>query len=166
MAFSFGFSSDPLRVPSAGRACVSEDGDDKKRDEEDEIVLCPYDKNHKIRQLRLPYHLIKCGKNHPKLARELKTCPYNACHLIPKQEMAHHTRTCKDRGPEEGQEGVKEVCKWHVPVSTWKNPDQTEDWDQDSEGAAPFIWGQNAKKEKPKPNKKHGPAFSSPQHLP
>ncbi|MGH0189209.1 UNVERIFIED_CONTAM: hypothetical protein FKN15_034297 [Acipenser sinensis] len=63
----------------------------------DKLLQCPYDKNHQIRGQRFPYHLIKCSKNHPKLAQELKTCPFNARHLLPRNELSHHIANCVDR---------------------------------------------------------------------
>uniref|UniRef100_A0A3P9IX18 CHHC U11-48K-type domain-containing protein n=1 Tax=Oryzias latipes TaxID=8090 RepID=A0A3P9IX18_ORYLA len=93
----------------------------------EKLLLCPFDKNHLIRTCRFPYHLIKCRKNHPKLAAELKTCPFNACHLIPPHELAHHTETCAHRVTVD----PKDDCTgWEVPITAWVNPDMTEDWDK------------------------------------
>uniref|UniRef100_A0A452J341 CHHC U11-48K-type domain-containing protein n=1 Tax=Gopherus agassizii TaxID=38772 RepID=A0A452J341_9SAUR len=60
------------------------------------LIPCPYDKNHQIRASRFPYHLVKCGENNKKRAKELATCPYNARHKVPKQELQLHISTCTD----------------------------------------------------------------------
>ncbi|KAJ8016859.1 hypothetical protein DPEC_G00011720 [Dallia pectoralis] len=109
------------------------------------LLQCPYDKNHQIRACRFPYHLIKCCKNHPKLASELKTCPFNARHLMPRHELTHHVANCVDRisvKPEDG-DNAEVPSKWQVPVSTWTNTNCDEDWDKEADdiSAAPFIWG-------------------------
>uniref|UniRef100_A0A665THM2 Zgc:56699 n=1 Tax=Echeneis naucrates TaxID=173247 RepID=A0A665THM2_ECHNA len=112
----FGSSSGPCRT-SAGRDEHSEGIDDKGNYDQDKILQCPFDKNHKMRASRFPYHLIKCRKNHPKLASELKPCPFNARHLVPGHEMTHHIETCQNR---------------------------ISDWDKEcDDNAPPFVWGEN-----------------------
>ncbi|CAL8319583.1 unnamed protein product [Merluccius merluccius] len=119
--------------------------DEKEDCDPDKLLQCPFDKNHQIRACRFPYHLIKCRKNHPKLAQALKTCPFNARHLIPKHEMTSHTATCVDRKSVGSDEpNADEQRKWQVPVSTWRTPraDTDEDWDKEADDSAvPFIWG-------------------------
>ncbi|XP_067384605.1 gametocyte-specific factor 1 isoform X2 [Channa argus] len=120
----------PCRIATSERAQLKEE-EDKSDWDPDKLLQCPFDKNHQIRACRFPYHLIKCRKNHPKLASELKTCPFNARHLLPKHELKHHMETCADRismGNEDGGP-TNEYCKWQVPVTTWVNPNMTEDWD-------------------------------------
>ncbi|XP_028823144.1 gametocyte-specific factor 1-like isoform X2 [Denticeps clupeoides] len=110
----------------------------------DELMQCPYDLNHKIRVCRFPYHLIKCGKNHPDLVKKMKTCPFNAKHVLPQNELSHHLAVCPDGQSVTIEDvGITETqCKFQVPVSTWTNPDTQEDWDQEEDGAStPFIWG-------------------------
>ncbi|XP_026881637.1 gametocyte-specific factor 1 [Electrophorus electricus] len=111
------------------------------------LLQCPYDKNHQIRACRFPFHLLKCRKNHPKLASELKTCPFNAKHLMPRYELSHHIENCEDRqrcvGVEE--EHTEILQKFQVPVSTWRQPVIEEDWDQEAdEQAETFVWGVSA----------------------
>ncbi|XP_041097590.1 gametocyte-specific factor 1-like isoform X2 [Polyodon spathula] len=111
----------------------------------DKLLQCPYDKNHLIRALRFPYHLVKCSKNHPKLAQELKSCPFNARHLLPRSELSHHIANCVDRciiGEDSLVENAHDK-KWQVPVSTWQNPSVEEDWDEevDNSSCKPFVWG-------------------------
>ncbi|XP_069882561.1 gametocyte-specific factor 1-like isoform X1 [Dipodomys merriami] len=61
------------------------------------LLQCPYDKNHKIRSCRFPYHLVKCRKNHPDIAAKLATCPFNARHLVPRDQLSEHIATCMDK---------------------------------------------------------------------
>ncbi|KAM7411358.1 hypothetical protein PAMA_021381 [Pampus argenteus] len=140
---SFGSTSDPYMTAAAEMA---EDMDGKGNFDPDKLLQCPFDKNHQIRSCRFPYHLIKCRKNHPKLASELKTCPFNARHLVPKHKLAYHTETCEDKISvnTEHDGSTNGDCKWQVPVSTWVNPNMTEDWDEEADdGSAPFVWGTN-----------------------
>ncbi|XP_062247058.1 gametocyte-specific factor 1 isoform X1 [Platichthys flesus] len=145
--FKFGNTMDPCGIVSNERAQLPEEIDEKGNLDPDRIVQCPFDKNHQIRVCRFPYHLIKCRKNHPKLANELKTCPFNACHLMPKNELTHHIDTCENRmslDPGGGDEVTNGHVEWQVPPSTWVNPNQTEDWDDEIDDHAPtFKWGQN-----------------------
>ncbi|CAK6963780.1 gametocyte-specific factor 1 [Scomber scombrus] len=123
-------------------------------------------------------YLLGCGQietglwktNHPKLASELKTCPYNARHLVPKHELAYHTETCEDRinvDPE--HEGNTNGFR-QVPVSTWVNPDMTEDWDKEADdSAAPFVWGMNTiftQKSETRPTNNLSPSCRAPATLP
>ncbi|KAJ8265553.1 hypothetical protein COCON_G00146520 [Conger conger] len=127
-----------------------EEGDVEDVADPDRLLQCPYDKNHQIRACRFPYHLIKCQKNHPKLAQELKTCPFNARHLMPKHELSHHIANCVDRSSVNTEDlGSSEVrSKWHVPVNTWENPKCSEDWDKEIEESpgTTFIWGVSTSK--------------------
>ncbi|XP_042558237.1 gametocyte-specific factor 1-like [Dipodomys spectabilis] len=61
------------------------------------LLQCPYDKNHKIRSCRFPYHLVKCKENHPDIAAKLATCPFNARHLVPRDQLTEHIATCMDK---------------------------------------------------------------------
>uniref|UniRef100_A0A3B5B8B8 Gametocyte-specific factor 1-like n=1 Tax=Stegastes partitus TaxID=144197 RepID=A0A3B5B8B8_9TELE len=161
----FGPPSSPCREASAAEQ--AEENEEKIKWDPDKLQQCPYDKNHQIRACRFPYHLIKCRKNHPKLARELKTCPYNARHLVHKHELAHHTETCENRMRvyTEDAASTDGNGKWEVPVSTWVNPIRTEDWDQETDDyAAPFVWGVNTQETRPTNNL--GPSFRAPNTLP
>ncbi|XP_073183193.1 gametocyte-specific factor 1-like isoform X4 [Lepidochelys kempii] len=61
------------------------------------LIQCPYDKYHQIRACRFPYHLIKCRKNHPEIAKQLATCPFNARHQVPRAEISRHISSCDDK---------------------------------------------------------------------
>ncbi|XP_036389440.1 gametocyte-specific factor 1 [Megalops cyprinoides] len=141
------------------------------------LLQCPYDKNHQIRACRFPYHLIKCAKNNPKLASELKTCPFNARHLMPKHELSHHIANCVDKRSvnTEDLSSTEAQRKWHVPVSTWENRDCDEDWDEEleREPQQPFIWGvstsvlhQESAKPEPRTTNSLPPGLRAPTTLP
>ncbi|KAL9707243.1 hypothetical protein quinque_010761 [Culex quinquefasciatus] len=42
---------------------------------EDELVSCPYNKEHRIIRYRLPYHIIKCKKQYNQMTAHIKECP-------------------------------------------------------------------------------------------
>nr|XP_046252449.1 gametocyte-specific factor 1 isoform X1 [Scatophagus argus] len=170
--FRFGATSGPNKTAGAEKAQAVEETYEKGNCDPDKLVQCPFDKNHQIRACRFPYHLIKCRKNHPKLARELKTCPFNARHLVPKHELNRHTETCEDRKYVNTEDGgsMNGFCKWQLPVSTWANQNMTEDWDKEADdNAIPFVWGQSVGvKEIPesRPTNNLGPSFRMPNTLP
>ncbi|XP_056456946.1 gametocyte-specific factor 1 [Gadus chalcogrammus] len=139
----FGSIANP-RAPKNVEPHVNEEMEEKEDCDAVKLLQCPFDQNHQIRACRFPYHLIKCRKNHPKLARDLKTCPYNARHLFPVHEMSLHTATCEDRKSVSLDESSNAEVqrKWQVPVSTWTNPQTDEDWESEADDAAvPFVWG-------------------------
>ncbi|XP_023117414.1 gametocyte-specific factor 1-like [Amphiprion ocellaris] len=168
--YRFGTTSSPSRTATEGRAQPVEESDVKDDADPNRLLQCPYDKSHQIRASRFPYHIIKCRKNHPELASELKACPFNARHLVPKHELAHHTETCENRPSGDSQDAgnSNECCQWHVPVSTWVNPNMTENWDEEVDNdAAPFVWGVDktfTQEQKSKPSKT--PAPRAPNTLP
>ncbi|XP_033485639.1 gametocyte-specific factor 1 isoform X1 [Epinephelus lanceolatus] len=168
----FGTTSGPCRTASEGRAQLAEETDERNCDP-DKLLQCPFDKNHQIRACRFPYHLLKCRKNHPKLASELRTCPFNARHLVPKHELTYHTETCEDRISLDTEDdgSTNGYCKLQVPVSTWVNPDMTEDWDKEADdAAAPFVWGVNTaltqSRMEMRPTNNLGPSFRTPNSFP
>ncbi|XP_041860667.1 gametocyte-specific factor 1 [Melanotaenia boesemani] len=167
----FGITTDPCRIASEKQEV--EEYDEKANSDPEKLVQCPFDKNHQIRACRFPYHLIKCRKNHPKLANELKTCPFNARHLVPKHELAHHTETCEDRismDTEDVSGNANGHREWHVPVSTWTNPNATEDWEQEADNEpTPFVWGVNTMLTQipnARPTSSPGQSLRAPKNLP
>ncbi|CAJ1084585.1 gametocyte-specific factor 1 isoform X2 [Xyrichtys novacula] len=171
--FRFGSTTDPCRISASERAQCADEFDDRRNIDPERLVQCPFDKNHQIRVCRFPYHLIKCRKNHPKLAKELKTCPYNASHLVPKHELMYHTETCEDRVPvhtEKFENGTNGYHQRQVPVSTWVNPNMTEDWDREvDDNAVPFVWGVNSAlelKTQTRPSNNLGQSVRTPNTLP
>ncbi|KAL3059476.1 hypothetical protein OYC64_014143 [Pagothenia borchgrevinki] len=174
-SFRFGSTTDPCRTAAAERAVLEEDEEMIGKDahlDPDTLLQCPFDKNHLIRVCRFPYHLIKCRKNHPKLASELKTCPYNARHLVPQNQLMSHTETCEDRisVDTEDRGSTNGPIPLKVPVSIWVNPDMSEDWDDEADDAAPpFVWGVNTVMDhqfEMKPTNNLGPSFRTPNTLP
>ncbi|XP_072512479.1 gametocyte-specific factor 1 [Salminus brasiliensis] len=143
----YGTSLDPRAVLSTGGRLNGEEVTAKPDDPSDpnKMLQCPYDKNHQIRASRFPFHILKCRKNHPKLASELKTCPFNAKHLMPKHELSHHIENCEDRHSLsiEDESNIERLQKFQVPVSTWTNPTSAEeDWEKEvDDQAATFVWG-------------------------
>ncbi|XP_030581934.1 gametocyte-specific factor 1 isoform X1 [Archocentrus centrarchus] len=163
-----GTTTTPSRTPHAEGA---QEENDKGNADPEKLLQCPFDKSHQIRTCRFPYHLIKCRKNHPNLASELKTCPFNARHLVHKHELAHHTETCEDRISVDTEEAgsANGAFNWHVPVSTWMNPNMAEDWDDEADDAAiPFVWGEAKMPDliETRPTSNLGPSFRSPSTLP
>ncbi|XP_069882554.1 gametocyte-specific factor 1-like [Dipodomys merriami] len=109
------------------------------------LLQCPYDKNHKIRSCRFPYHLVKCRKNHPDIAAKLATCPFNARHLVPRDQLSKHIATCMDKTSLE--DDIDNIT-WNEKQNkrsenTWQYVSSEEDWDKESlEDPSPsFIWG-------------------------
>ncbi|KAL7859692.1 hypothetical protein SRHO_G00148390 [Serrasalmus rhombeus] len=173
----YGTSLGPATVSSAGDPLRNGDEDTVKPDDPSDpnkLLQCPYDKNHQIRACRFPYHLLKCRKNHPKLASELKTCPFNAKHLMPKHELSHHIENCEDRRSVtiEDEANTEIQRKFQVPVSTWTNPVTEEDWDKEADDhAATFVWGVSTNQlvqNKPEPRTTNNltPGLRAPRTLP
>ncbi|XP_069735602.1 gametocyte-specific factor 1 isoform X2 [Phaenicophaeus curvirostris] len=111
------------------------------------LVQCPYDKNHRVRVSRLPYHLVKCQQNNPDVARTLVTCPFNARHRVPRQQLHSHMAFCPDQlqpslSPELGtslsQRGQEPKGPVAQPAPPWE-----EDWEAEVENLEerpPFIF--------------------------
>nr|XP_055044788.1 gametocyte-specific factor 1 [Misgurnus anguillicaudatus]XP_055044789.1 gametocyte-specific factor 1 [Misgurnus anguillicaudatus] len=143
--FRYGSSVGPSGVNSDNTPCTWED-DTEPEDASDpnRLVQCPYDKNHQIRASRFPFHVLKCRKNHPKLASELKTCPFNARHLIPQHELSHHVANCEDKKSLSAEGNGEVLQKFQVPLNTWTNPSPNENWETETDDAATlFVWGKS-----------------------
>uniref|UniRef100_A0A8C6ZY95 Gametocyte specific factor 1 n=1 Tax=Nothoprocta perdicaria TaxID=30464 RepID=A0A8C6ZY95_NOTPE len=94
------------------------------------LVQCPYDKHHRIRARRFPYHLVKCRKSYPQVAEELSTCPFNARHLVPQADLRDHISNCNDKRFIEEEIGKRAThLRQMNSVSTWQAPPCDEDWD-------------------------------------
>ncbi|KAF7695898.1 gametocyte-specific factor 1 [Silurus meridionalis] len=142
--FRYGSSVGPSRFTGNAQGFQEED-EGKPVDDADPnaIIQCPYDKNHQIRACRFPFHIVKCAKNHPELARSLKTCPFNAKHMVPRDELANHIAHCVNKQPlTPDSEGITKMDpKFHVPMK-WTAPDCEEDWETETDdNAATFVWG-------------------------
>ncbi|RVE70931.1 hypothetical protein OJAV_G00069510 [Oryzias javanicus] len=167
---TFGSASSSCRAVDEERPQLPVVNGEKGNCDPEKLLLCPFDKNHLIRACRFPYHLIKCRKNHPKLAGELKTCPFNARHLIPQHELARHTETCVDRVTVDPKAESTDYCSaWEVPVTAWVNPVMSEDWDKEIENnVTSFVWGANLvlRQTKEAKSSKHDLSFRAPNTLP
>ncbi|XP_049609437.2 gametocyte-specific factor 1 isoform X1 [Syngnathus scovelli] len=137
----FGSSINSSLLARSAIKTLDIDNDEKSDINPDKLCQCPFDKSHQIRACRLSYHLLKCKKNHPQLAKTLKTCPFNACHLVPRDELASHTETCPNRV----SVGVKDAGseeKLKVPIRSQFTTATTEDWEAEvDETPIPFVWG-------------------------
>lgn len=60
---------------------------------EGQLVECPFDKNHKVKDSRLQYHITRCIKQHP----GFEVCPFDATHRLKKPEMIRHILQCPSR---------------------------------------------------------------------
>jgi len=71
------------------------------------LVTCPYNKFHQIRNSRIRYHIIKCQKNNPHI--NLLVCPYNATHRFREEEEKNHLVDCADRR-------IYDIQRYNEPV--------------------------------------------------
>lgn len=67
----------------------------------EELIQCPYDPVHMISQMRFPYHLMKCRKNHD--GKEYMQCPFDAKHVFPKSRREEHLAVCDKKAIVEPQ---------------------------------------------------------------
>lgn len=63
----------------------------------DSLLICPYDKNHKIQAYKMQAHMVKCKKSHPELDKALETCPFNALHKYLGCDKDKHIKACPDK---------------------------------------------------------------------
>ncbi|XP_074663692.1 LOW QUALITY PROTEIN: gametocyte-specific factor 1 [Strix aluco] len=111
------------------------------------LVQCPYDKSHQVRASRLPYHIVKCQRNHPQVARMLATCPFNARHRVPQANLRSHIASCPDKRlsdlPHEMDMSLGNRMKQPEIPTAWQSPPCQEDWEaelEDLEDPPPFIF--------------------------
>lgn len=62
--------------------------------DDDNIISCPYNAEHRMRRHRMPYHIVNCRLTYS--GPPLIGCPYNAMHMVPASEMATHLASCED----------------------------------------------------------------------
>ncbi|KAM7080026.1 gametocyte-specific factor 1 isoform 1-T1 [Ciconia maguari] len=110
------------------------------------LVQCPYDKSHQVRVSRLPYHLVKCQRNNPRVARTLATCPFNARHRVPQAKLRSHVTSCPDKRqpdlPHEMDTSFGDGMKRPEVPAAWQGPPCQEDWEAELEGLEdppPFV---------------------------
>lgn len=99
-----------------------------------ELITCPYDPIHQVRASRMPYHLVKCRKNHP--GSDHQTCPFNARHIILKNVYRHHIANCPDKAIVERdlafQNEDDSSAQGNTKLPAYRDPPQVEDsenWD-------------------------------------
>ncbi|KAL5493620.1 hypothetical protein EMCRGX_G014824 [Ephydatia muelleri] len=105
----------------------------------DELVTCPYDPVHRVQRKRMPYHIVKCKKNFESSGINFKTCPFNERHIVPRSEYSYHLEHCESKGrlavqlKSNDDDRPKVVLKGNTdtPVTDWKPPDSSEDWEQE-----------------------------------
>lgn len=102
----------------------------------EELVQCPYDPVHMISQMRLPYHLIKCRKNHS--GKEYQQCPYDGKHVILKARFQDHIRDCDKKAIIEPQLVLEDSRNIDIPESKAHEIQMTlsNEWDLDVPSAA------------------------------
>ena len=102
----------------------------------EELVTCPYDPVHMISQMRLPYHLIKCRKNHN--GKAYQQCPYDGKHVILRSKFQDHMNECDKRAIVEPQLVLEDSRTIEVPESQAQAIQQTlsNEWDLDVPSAA------------------------------
>lgn len=103
----------------------------------DELVSCPFDKNHVLLRSRIHYHIVKCRKNH--LNIEKIVCPYDATEYLYPEEFATHLFQCKQKTAitrsnyslkatlEKKAHGDLTPAPFHTPLVQ----DKTEIWETD-----------------------------------
>ncbi|XP_018787246.1 PREDICTED: protein D7-like [Bactrocera latifrons] len=101
---------------------------------DDDVVVCPYNPAHRLLRKRLQPHLIKCRENYPQL--ELQRCPFNNTHHIPEPEFCLHVTNCPDRKlitqyKYDAPEPKEEERVSHAPIECEENWDDTEVDDYD-----------------------------------
>ncbi|XP_075301765.1 gametocyte-specific factor 1 [Opisthocomus hoazin] len=114
------------------------------------LVPCPYDKSHLIRACRLPYHLVKCQQNNPRVARTLAVCPFNASHRVPQAQLQSHVASCPSKRQlslsHEKDASLGNKMKQPEVPALWQGPPCQEDWEaevEDMEEPLPFILSVN-----------------------
>ncbi|XP_075054102.1 protein D7-like isoform X2 [Mixophyes fleayi] len=133
----------------------------------EDLLQCPYDKNHMIRPSRFPYHLVKCRENNKSVAKVLAICPYNARHRVPKKELDLHMQSCESKCPMDPL--PDEAVMYKEDFSTWQSPPCAENWEDESSSCAqpafvlngfgnnkPYSADENACKKSP-PRTTYGP---------
>jgi hypothetical protein len=61
---------------------------------EDDLVICPYDKNHRIARRRYQIHVSECGSK--AATSKLVACEYNGSHRVLASSMRFHLMRCPD----------------------------------------------------------------------
>ncbi|KAI8116384.1 hypothetical protein FF38_14073 [Lucilia cuprina] len=82
--------------------------------ENQELLQCPYEKNHSILKHRMQVHLTKCRRNHANVPKV--TCPFNVTHVLNKPELEFHVMVCAERKTFENFRNIEEpITKPTIP---------------------------------------------------
>eukprot|EP00794_Sanderia_malayensis_P011879 gene11878-13112_t len=105
------------------------------------LIDCPFNNAHRIAACRFQRHIVKCRKRYPMM--DTVTCPYNACHVVLRSNFRVHLGNCPNRTViepdvvqsicEETGETFKLMGNVSLPETTWRPPNQDEDWDKEAE---------------------------------
>lgn len=63
-------------------------------EKKNDLVHCPFNRNHLVKQSRLKTHKKNCPD---RIAKGLVQCPYNPSHYLSVKELEKHKRSCPDR---------------------------------------------------------------------
>ncbi len=113
--------------------------EEHEKNEGEEWVSCPFDKNHTMPQQTLVFHIAKCSKNY--IGVTIYKCPFNALHNIRSDEMNNHLATCEFRDKTkklvDNGRGPVQVSKTTLPLDvdsirkTSKHQLVTDEWDKE-----------------------------------
>lgn len=60
----------------------------------DDMVTCPYTKNHTMPRQRLPWHLVRCSFRHK---TTMLHCPFNQLHMLTPIQFEDHIQHCPEK---------------------------------------------------------------------
>jgi len=99
---------------------------------QEDVVVCPYDRAHKVTKARLPYHLVKCRRNHPEIP--MQVCFFNLDHHVLEIDYEKHLLVCpsKKEFEEKNREDADEEPMNLPKPSTPPRIHCDEDWDEEA----------------------------------
>lgn len=59
------------------------------------MLVCPYNKAHRVKPTRFTNHVVKCQLQHPDV--ELNFCMFNMLHIVKPEDAMDHFENCPDR---------------------------------------------------------------------
>ncbi|XP_043473684.1 gametocyte-specific factor 1-like [Leptopilina heterotoma] len=66
-------------------------------DEQDTLLICPYNQSHRIVKSEMQNHLIHYCVNRPWNNWKMETCPYDTSHVISNETFPYHLENCFKR---------------------------------------------------------------------
>lgn len=107
----------------------------------DYYVTCSFDPNHVVLYSRMPYHIVKCIKNHPNHGK--LQCPFDATEYIDSDKYSEHILICQSKRSVEDRKYDREthmkagdLCDLKsIPVFSSKLTEQqpSDEWDENNE---------------------------------